>query len=216
MDIVWKNEGPPRQDHRSGLAPALTEAEERGFEATWLQAANKPLRFVQNGAKRRRKTAKLPKDMDQFMTIVPPTPLAGGELSAIPDNDTTPAFIGYDDIVITEGFDESLNANRDNDWTEPNMEFLDSARQTPSSSRSDPYDSPHGFPPHFSDTTMDMDGSDVGWQVHDSGYAMQLYGHGVPQSPSTVANLFPLSPGPLFTGTSQKAAAILDMCELHP
>jgi len=213
MDIVWKNERPSWPDNRSVAATAFADSEEGGFESTGLQPANKPLIFVKNGAKRRKKTAKLPKAMDKFMTTVSTTPIPGVDGPAPPDNETTPAFYDYDDIVITEGFGESLNATPGNGWPVGSLEFLDSSRGTPSSSRSDHHDSPPGFPLHPNDTTMAMDDSDFEWQINETGHAMQPYGHGMPQSPNSLANLFPLSPGPLFGSTTQKAAAILDMCE---
>lgn len=211
MDIVWKNEKQPRQAHRNAAAVAFTDEEDRGLEGACLQTSNKPLRFVQNGAKRRRKTNKLRKVINQFMTTVHPTAPLADEQCSPQDPITTPSLYDYNDMPITEGLDESLGISLDTNWPEATMEFLDSARGTPSSSQSEPYDSPTGLLLHPSD--FDLDGSDFRWYRHGSGQAMQLHRHVSPQSPDFVADLFPLSPGPLFSSTTQKAAAILDMCE---
>lgn len=214
MDIVWKNDKQPRQA-RSKVAPAgFTNEEEGGLEGPRLQTTNKQLQFVPNGAKRRRKTNKLPKVMNPFMTTVHPTPQLGEEQCGPPDAVIAPSLYDYNDMAITEEIEESLEISFESNWPEVTMEFLDSARGTPSSSQSEPYDSPPGYFLHPSDSTLD--GSDFQWQRHGTGHAIQLRRHSPPQSPNLMADLFPLSPGPLFSSTTQKAAGILDMCECHP
>lgn len=214
MDIVWKSDRKPRQAQRNGTVATTPVANEDDTDPEVLRqqatTTSKPIRFVQNGAKRRRKTNKLPDVMNQFMTIVHQSPRQDHEQSEQLDASTHPGAYDNDDLAMIHGHDESIDITMDSHWAELSPGFLDAVRETPSPSFSSPYGSPSEALMPFGGASSPS--SDVQWLDSDTGQVMQLYGHA---SPAHTDISFPLSPGPLFSSPTQKAAAILDMCECY-
>lgn len=214
MDIVWKNERRPRRAQESGPTMPFANEDEKESEGPWQRAApaNRPIRFVQNGVKRRRKTSKLPDVMKAFMTTVRPTLRRNDEQIEPPNSGTEPSSYDSNETTIIDDLDQSLDIVIDNSSPERRMEFPDSARGTPSSTLSSTQDSPSQSLLPFNDPNSPAD-SETQWQGLDSGQIMQFDGLVPAPSPNLGADTFTLSAGPLFSSPAQKAAAILDMCE---
>lgn len=199
LDIVWNNEKQPRQrsstPERDGLAP-----ENEGVQ---LGPFSQPLRFVQNGSKRRRKKSKLPSAMDQFMTTMPAT-------SQIPDQKLPSLGLGPETPSSTEEFGNLLGTDVNSIWSDPG--FSGSASHTCTSSPPQSHDCPLGVFSTSELPTWNMAGPQ--WQDHSFELALQLYGQAPMQGGQPLLpNPYPLSPGPLHSNPTDKAAAILDMCE---
>lgn len=213
MDIVWKNERRPRRARESGPTTPFANVDEKESQGPWRRAtpAHKPIRFVQNGVKRRRKTSKLPDVMKAFMTTVRPALRRDDERTERPSPVTEPSLNDFNEILMIEDLDQSVDIVIDSSWPETRMEFLDPAQGTPSSTLSSSQDSPSQSLLAFNDPNSPD--NETQWQRFDSGQITQVYDLVPAQSAYLGEGAFNLSPGPLFSSPAQKAAAILDMCE---
>ena len=209
--LVWKNERQSQQGPRNAAVAEV--ADEEGTETHGAQPAKmtQSLRFVQNDARRRRKTSKLPKAMETFMTTIHPTSRLQDETFGPLDTFQVPSSPVHNDMSTTEASEESLKTNLDSDLLDPADELRHSATQSSSSSLSDSCDSSSGFFLGSEGTTSNT--REIQWQGHSLERALQLYGRATAQGEDLAPNSFPLSSGLLYSSPAQKAAAILDMCK---
>lgn len=170
---------------------------------------SEPIRFINNGAKRRRKTSKRPAAMDRYMTTMSALPDAQGEeLTASSDEHGTP-FLTQQASPATE--DLEILLNEDPDDILPTGPFLAS----PELNACSPTAGLHRSSPGFFSLVEQPDGDSPEVQGQDFGleHALQLYDPFAVEEHGIWRNPFPLSPGPLYSSPTNKAAAILDMCK---
>ncbi len=210
-DIIWKNVRQSRQGLRNAVIAKVADEEETEIHRARPAKTTQSVRFVQNGARRRRKTSKLPKAMEPFMTTIHATSRPQDEGCGLLDTLQTLPSPVHNEMSAIEGFEESLEPNPDSEMLGPVDELRHSPAQSSSSSPSDSYDSSSGFFLGSGRTTSDS--SEIQWQGHSFERALQLYGPAPAQREDFAYSPLPLFPGLLYSTPAQKAAAILDMCK---
>lgn len=183
LDIVWKNE----RQARPRRSPAAPSDVLRNDQHAPTGPFSEPIRFIHNGGKRRRKTGKLRADMARYMTTIPTVPDTPEEESTSLNDEYGTPVLSQEASSTTEELERL--SDEDADGMLSTTPFLESSDQ------------------------FDWDSLDVQSPGGGLDHELQLYDPFAVQDHGIWPNPFPLSPGPLYSSPTNKAAAILDMCE---
>lgn len=212
MDLVWTDGRQSKQLSKDESAIAFEPRSQSEEAGSTLAPINRPIRFVQNGAKRRRQASRLPDTMNLFMTTMHASP-------TIIEDEDEPDHL-YDGLPTNSP--DSLPSAEDrvkplevdiNNNTGPNT-IID----FPESSESAVHSSSSSFDDFASDifpsTESVIDSSsELSWQTNMLEGALTPYHIPPRRNHMVLLDPFPLSPGPLYSSPTRKASAILDMCE---
>lgn len=201
LDIVWQND---RQGGRRFSKAADVGVASKELGLTPALFSQPPLRYVHNGAKRRRKSSKLPPAMDQYMATMSATSSSPKKTCSLHGLDQESLLDGQREVPAVEVPSQVM---MNSTWSGADGTATSSHSSSP----------PERIGPLTSDyhTRETPAWDDSIFQLEDDAFdsAVTLYAPNPPSEEYFLSHAVLSSPGPLYSSAADKAAAILDMCK---